>query len=57
MNNHYFGIDVNVFLFGKFPDTVNGPHKVDSGDKAKQNQDVKAEVDKKEFPKIDENSI
>ncbi len=41
MNNHYFGVDFNVFLFGKFPDTVNGPHKVDSGDKAKQSQDVK----------------
>jgi hypothetical protein len=40
MNNHYFGVDVNVFLFGKFPDTVNGPHKVNSGDKAKQSQDV-----------------
>jgi hypothetical protein len=40
MNNHYFGIDANVFIFNKFPDMVNGPHKVDSGDKAKQSQGV-----------------
>ena len=42
MNNHYFGVDVNVLFFYKFTDTVNGPHKVYSGDKAKQSQDVKA---------------
>jgi hypothetical protein len=40
MKNHYFGVDFNVFFFGKFPDTVNGPHKVDSRDKVKQNQGV-----------------
>jgi hypothetical protein len=40
MNNHYFGIDINVFLSSKFPDTVNGPHKVDNGEEAKQSQDL-----------------
>jgi hypothetical protein len=44
MNNHYFGVDFNVFLFGKFPNTVNGPHKVDSGDIAKQCQYVNDDV-------------
>jgi hypothetical protein len=42
MKNHYFGVDVNVFRFGQLPDTVNGPQKVNSGDKAKESQDVKA---------------
>jgi hypothetical protein len=37
---------------GKFPDTVNGPHKVDSWDKVKQSQDVNADVDLMGFSKL-----
>ena len=42
MDNHYFGINDNFFLFGEFPNTVDGPHKVNSVNKAEQGQDVKA---------------
>ncbi len=52
MNNHYFGVNFNVFLFGKFSDTVNGPHKVDSGDTAKQSQGLKDGDYIKGVPKV-----
>ena len=56
MNNHYLSINLKVFLFGKFPDTVNGPHKIDSGDKAKQSHDVKDDKWTKEVIKVERNS-
>ena len=43
MNYHYFGIDFNVFSLGKFPDTVNWPNEVDSGDDSKKKYDVIAD--------------
>jgi hypothetical protein len=30
MDNHNFGVDLNIFLFGKLPDTVDGQQKVES---------------------------
>ena len=42
MDNHNFGVDLNIFLFGKLPDTVDGQQKVESWNKAKQSQDQNA---------------
>jgi hypothetical protein len=30
MDNHNFGVDLNIFLFGKLPDTIDVQQKVDS---------------------------
>ena len=35
-----FLVDVNLFLFGQFSDTIDGTHKVDSGNNSKKIQDV-----------------
>jgi hypothetical protein len=44
MDNHYFCIDSNFFRFGQYLNTVDGPHKVDRGDKTKQCQDKNGDV-------------
>ena len=44
MNNHYFGVDLNLFLFGNFPNTVDRQSEVDKGYEAKQGYDQKADV-------------
>jgi len=45
MGNHYFCVDLNLFLFGEFSYAVDRPHNVDSGNKANLSLDEKAEIE------------